>query len=176
MKKAALFFLLCIFLFNTAGYFIAFKVAQYEIKSETRSYIRSNININELIAITINKADLTSVKWEESGREMFYKNELYDIVNSTEVATTITYYCLNDKKEKSLFANLDDHINMQVSDQPLKNDGSKKLVDHVIKLYFHNESLFTAATSNILSSVFPNMVINYTPVLIETNSPPPEFV
>lgn len=175
MKKVISIVLFFIFLFNTAGYFIAFKAVEYQVKDEIESQIKSGLTIEQLTSITIDKKDIGTIEWEESGKEMVYRNERYDIVKTTETATSITYVCINDKKEETLFANLDEHVNTHVANAPLKNSNQKKLADQVIKLYFSSEQLIAFHTTQ-LSSTFFLTSINYTPVLIETNSPPPEFV
>ena len=163
-----------IFLFNTAGYFIAFKTQQYQVKSEIESEIKAGINTNELTTVTISKMDLSDIQWMESGKEMRYNGEMYDVVKSSETSNSVTYYCINDAKEESLFANLDDHINTHVlSNVPQKS--SKKLIDHVVKLYFSTppaaEFSSTAYSQNFS---FGNSI--FTSVIIEKNAPPPEFV
>ncbi len=174
MKKAVPLFLLCIFLFNTVGYYIAFKAIQYEVKNEIKSEIRSGIKTDELIILTIKKNDLAAIQWEESGTEMRYKGEMYDIVKSIKAKAAIVYYCINDTKEESLFINLDNHINTHVAaNKPLKN--SKKLIDNVVKLYF-----------TCLHGLEPNIVepqhkfldenLIFTSSTIEKNSPPPQFL
>jgi hypothetical protein len=175
MKKAISIILFSIFLFNTAGYFIAFKALQYQVKNEIESQIKSGLTIEQLTNITIDKKDIGAIEWEESGKEMVYRNERYDIVKTTETATSITYVCINDKKEETLFANLDEHVNTHVANAPLKNSHQKKLADHVIKLYFSSEQLIAFHTTQLPSAFFLTS-INYTPAFIETNSPPPEFV
>lgn len=174
MKKAIAIVLFFIFLFNTAGYFIAFKAAEYQVKNEINSQIKSGLINEELTSITIDKKDIGNIDWEESGKEMVYRNERYDIVKTTETATSITYVCINDKKEETLFANLDEHVNTHIANAPLKNSHQKKLADHVTKLYFSSEQLIAFNTNQLFSAFFLTS-INYTPVLIETNSPPPEF-
>jgi hypothetical protein len=176
MKKIASLFLLSIFLFNTVGYYIAFKTVQLAVKKEIKSQIKSNLAIKELTMITINKTDLSTIDWKDGGKEMVYKDEMYDIVRTTETPVSITYYCINDRKEKALFANLDEHINAHISaDKPLKNSGSKKLVEHVVKLYFCNEPMlsFNINETGVLFFLTP---IKFPSVFIEINSPPPEFV
>lgn len=176
MKKTAALFLLSIFLFNTAGYYIVFKAAQYSVKSEIQNEIRSGFDSDELETLIIHKTNLTDIEWLESGKEMRYNNQLYDIVKSVETSTTITFYCINDKKEKELFSKLENHINTHVvSTNPVKNDSSKKLIDTVIKLYFSNQISFSLFQSESNSNYFSFNLI-YTPALLEVNSPPPEFI
>jgi len=75
MKKAAAIFLLGIFLFNIAGYFIAFKLVQYQIKKEIKAEIKKNINSDELTAIIISKKQINKIDWLEEGKEMNYNGQ-----------------------------------------------------------------------------------------------------
>jgi hypothetical protein len=106
---------------------------------------------------------------------MRFKNEMFDIVKSIENSTSITYYCINDKKEESLFVNLDEHITTHISaNNPLKNNPAKKITDHVIKIYYSTEQRMLA--DQLCSSVqFPSLLLNYSSALLYTESPPPKF-
>lgn len=174
MKKAVPLFLLCIFLFNTVGYYIAFKAVQYEVKNEIRSEIKSGIKTDELIVLTIKKNDLSSIQWEESGTEMRYKGGMYDIVKSTQTPEAIIFNCINDAKEESLFTNLDDHINVHVAtNKPLKN--AKKLIDTVVKLYFtYSQEVNLNVVETQHKFLSENLI--FTSSVIEKNVPPPQFL
>lgn len=177
MKKIIIIFLLSIFLFNTAGYYFVYKGSQYLLKSEMQSEIKSGINSKYLENITINKNNLHAIEWLENGKEMRYNNKLYDIVKITETSSSITFHCINDTKEESLFTNLEEHINTHVADnKPIKNENQKKPGDNVIKLYFSNEqSIDFNAVSFSQLIFFPGILI-FNSTLIETDSPPPELV
>ena len=175
MKKTAAIFLLSIFLFNTVGYVIAFKAVQFEIKTEVQNEIIKGLNINELTPVTINKNNLATVEWFEDGKEMHYKGEMYDVVKSAEDATSITYYCINDKQEESLFANLEEHINTHVAaNKPMQNQ--KKIIDNVIKVYFSNRHIAKLNYASSSAIQFSLASLTFQSTLIETDSPPPEFV
>lgn len=176
MKKPAALFLLSIFLFNTVGFFFVFKIEQSIVKSEVQLKIKSGFDPSELEAVTINKNNLAAVQWLKPGKEMRYHGQLYDIVKSTETSSTITFYCIDDTKEKALFSKLEDHINIHVvPTNPLKSNSSKKLIDTVIKLYFSNQISFSVfQTESNINYFISNLI--YTPALLEITSPPPEFV
>ena len=166
--------LLTIFLFNVAGYFIAFKIEQYQIKETIESEIKSGINTEDLTLITISKTDPSAIQWTEAGKELRYNDAIYDVVKSQETATTITYYCLNDTKEESLFANLDDHINTHViANNTHKN--SKKSIDNIVKLYFLSKQKIETISVATSSSYLPFHLI-FSSTIIEKNAPPPELV
>lgn len=177
MKKVISIFLFGIFLFNMAGYFIAFKSFQYQIKKEIKAEIKRIVNPDELTAIVINKKQINKIDWLEKGKEMYYNGKLYDVIKHTEDAASITYYCINDKQEELLFANLEEHIATHIAaNKPIKNQASKKLADKVAKLYFLNEQLtkFNIISFNLTQFSSTNLI--YRSTLIETDSPPPEFV
>ncbi len=174
LKKIFPLTFLIIFLFNVAGYFIAFKVEQFQIKSEIESEIKSGINTEYLTTITINKTDLATIQWTEFGKEMRYYDELYDVVRFSETANTITYYCINDSKEDSLFAILDNHINTHIATNNSQKS-SNKMNNHVIKLYFLNKQQFAIEASESSTNLLPFNLIFITTIL-EKNTLPPEFV
>ncbi len=175
-KKIAAYFLLAIFLFNTMGYFIAFQAMQYQIKSSIISAINNGIKTDSETIITINKSDVSKINWEESGKEMVYNNKRYDIVKSTENNNSITYYCINDTQEETLYSNLDEHINMHIAtNKPTTSHSSKNLVNDVVKIFFTNQYQFSFTTQATSVCYFPFRV-NYTSEHILTNSPPPQFV
>lgn len=177
MKKAVSIFLFGIFLFNLAGYFIAFKSLQYQIKKEIKAEIKKNINSDELTTIVIDKEQINKIDWFEEGKEMYYNGKLYDVVRLTKNVTSVTYYCINDKQEELLFANLEEHIAMHIAaNKPIKNQASKKLANNVIKLYFFNDQSIKFNTDLLNLSHFFSIHLPYKSTFIEIDSPPPEFV
>lgn len=177
MKKTVSIFLFGIFLFNMAGYFIAFKSFQYQIKKEIKAEIKKSINSDELTAIVIDKKQINKLDWLEEGKEMHYNGKLYDVIKHTEDAASITFYCINDKQEELLFANLEEHIATHIAaNKPIKNQASKKLSNTVIKLYFSNGQSFEFNSVLINQQAFFSINLSYKSVLTETDSPPPEFV
>lgn len=176
MKKVAALFLLSIFLFNTAGYFIAFKVFQYRIQKEIKAEIKQQIDPSELTTIIIDKKNIEKINWVKKGKEMFYEGGLYDVVRSTEDATSIIYFCINDKQEELLFANLEDHINTHIaSNKSTKNQDHKKISDHVIKLYFSDEQHVMHQNFKLNQHSFCHVDLFYKSALIEMDFPPPEL-
>lgn len=173
-KKITALFLLCIFLFNTIGYFIAFKVTQYQIKSEVFAEIKSGIMPAETI-ITIDKRDLSKIVWQDDGREILYNGKRLDVVKSKQDNTSITYYCFNDKQEESLFASLDNHINTHIiSGKPLSRTSSKNLVNDVIKIFFSNHHEFNYSSIGTSISFFPANK-HYISASLSITSPPPRI-
>ncbi len=176
MKKVLSLFLLFIFLFNTVGYYFAYKSFQYQVKSEVQSEIKSGYDSDDLKTLTINKNDLHNIEWFDSGKEMRYNNKMYDIVRSTETSASITFYCIHDTKEESVLANLEEHINTHIANKPIKSDHQKKSGENVIKLYFSHEQSIKFNLVSFNQHIFFSALLIYNSTLIETDSPPPELV
>lgn len=177
MKKLAILTLLSIFIFNTVGYYIVFKISQSEAKSEIKSKITQNLSTQELTAITLTKTEIATVVWLEKNKEFYFKNKLYDVVKTTENnPNSTTFYCLSDEKEEALFANLDEHILRQLNkNDNNKNSTSKKLSNHVVKIYFLQSQDIHFHKMDIQNN-FSFLKLNYCSEFPETSSPPPEFI
>ncbi len=177
MKKIIAIVLLSIFLFNTVGYFIAFQSVQYQIKLEVKSEIFRNASLNELQAVTIAKQNLNKIEWFEYKKEMQYNNERYDVVKIKENSNSITFYCINDKKEQELLVNLNNHINIHSAEnKPLKNQAAKNLEKNVVKVYFQSKQQFLFPVISESEKIFFQVQLIYRNPLLEINSPPPEFI
>lgn len=177
MKKTAVFTLLAIFMFNTVGYYIVFKVNQSEAKNEIKSKIKLGSPVQELIAIKLDNCKIESIQWVEKNKEFYYDNELYDIVRTDETSPTeTTFYCISDEKEEALFCNLDEYVKTYITNNANKsNSTSKKLSNHVVKIYFFQSSDFYFHIPSLKIN-FSNPSLNYSSEYSETSSPPPELV
>lgn len=176
MKKTVVLFLLCIFLFNNIGYYVAFKVLQCHVKREIKAEIKKGLQLSDLAIITLQQDELATIDWRDNGKEMVYNGELFDIVRRVEDKNAVTFYCINDKQEHELFANLDDHINRHMlGDEPLKNKDAKKIKNQVIKLYYANEMNRNVIISTwVPSSFIYSSIISAVP--LEVDAPPPQQV
>lgn len=176
MKKAASILLLCIFLFNAVGYIVVFKIAQLEARKEIKIKIKLGLPDRELTAIEFKKDNLETIHWVKENKEFYYQGKLYDVVKKNEKETSIVFYCIDDKKEHALFASLDKHVDTFISSQySKKSSSSKKLNEHVLKIYFsHTHNFHFSTNSTIVNYSFSAK--NYQSEFPETNSPPPEFI
>ena len=176
LRKAFSLVLLALFLFNVVGYFITFKLVQYQVKKEVKIAMKQRISISELTAIQINKRDLSQLVWKEKNKEFYYKGELYDIVKTEEQTESVTYYCINDEQEEKLFANLDDHIKTYVVlNKTNEKNSQKKNNNPLVKLYFVPPvRLLTSIESKLLQHL--NLSFSLISLFKEIDSPPPQLV
>lgn len=176
MKKILAIFLLAIFLFNYMGYFIASKVALKEAKREMRAAIRAGLIDKQMtVLITIPKKDLALYEFKDKGKEIIYKGEMYDIITRSESNTDVILKCINDRNEKKLIADLEQHIGTHVSTAaPLKSNSGKKISQSLVKLYYSEPSTiqFTRESSTAIEIPFSaNFISEY----IEISNPPPQL-
>lgn len=175
MKKIASIFLLGIFLFNTVGYYVFFKIAQRQIKSEIKKEIKLNLNPSELTTIKFSISEINNIHWLEKGKEFIYNNQMFDIVKRTSIGGTITLYCINDKQEKKLFKNLEEQVLKQIEqNKNSKNNSSKKGGDQQLKTYFF-ETISFCITPNVSEIKFTPYNEQYTSVITSITTPPPQI-
>ncbi|MDQ3047741.1 MAG: hypothetical protein M3R27_09355 [Bacteroidota bacterium] len=174
MKKAAVILLLGIFLFNLGGYFVAFKALEFQAKKEIKAQIKNGIPENEMIRIVINSSNSSELDWIKSDKEFRYKGEMYDIVRIEIKNSGTEYFCIQDKQEKILFANLEDHIRQHISDnKPLKNKTAKELKDHVLKVY-SSEIKIALPLPGVSEFHYGFSKIRFQSVALSIFCPPPE--
>lgn len=175
MKKAISILLLGIFLFNTAGYYVFFKIAQLEIKKEIKKERKQSVNSQDLTIITFTNSETEAIHWIEKNKEFIYNNQMYDIVRRSSTENEMTFYCINDKQEKKLFEHLEEQVLKQIEhNKNSKSDSSKKNADNIVKTYFFEElamSLFQTPTSYNFIAYFKT----YTSVDVLISTPPPRF-
>lgn len=118
--------LLFVLFFNISGQFLTFKASQYSIRREIKKEIKNQVPENELVKISFTLSELCTIKWEETGKEFWYKGNIYDVVKKITCGDIINFYCINDRQEKMLFANLEILINRQMNSEKQGNGFSLK--------------------------------------------------
>lgn len=175
MKKVVSIFLLSIFLFNTVGYYVFFKIAQHQIKSEIKKEIKLNLNPSELTAIHFSLSEIENIHWLKKGKEFIYNNQMFDIVKRTSDDGIVTFYCINDKQEKKLFENLEEQILKQIEqNKNSKSNSSKKGGDHQIKTSFFETVSFSIVPQVSIIKFTPYNE-QYTSVVTSITTPPPQI-
>jgi hypothetical protein len=175
MKKIFSIFLLLIFLFNLAGYFIVFKIMQCSVQQEMKTYLENNPSSKETETIVIPNSELASssrLKFIDDD-EFTYNGKLYDIVSKKTVNGSTVFYCMNDKQEEKLYAALKDHV-MHNTDQNLPvKDKSNLIIKNIIK-----EALTDKNITQAMSAEAYHMCFRFNSTLIQNfitvQSPPPK--
>ncbi|MBN8696885.1 MAG: hypothetical protein J0L87_10155 [Bacteroidetes bacterium] len=177
MKKIIAIFLLFIFLFNSIGYYAVFKFSEYQIKKTAKRAVFANLDDSQYEIITINKNDLDKIEFKDDGKEIIYKDQLYDIGKKTETETEIVLYCINDKDEEALISSLKTHIDNHIAFFKTKksSSGQKKNSDSSsLKIYLKNKQDSNVFHENTEQSYSKQKNIIYISALKEISTPPPE--
>ena len=167
MKKLLVFLLLSIFLYNQAGYLIAFKIEQIEARKEIKRRIKNSVPQNELTIIRIGDHNRHEMQWVEDGREFMFNNSLFDVVRVETQGDELVYHCINDTQEKELFAELEEHVSKQMDANGIDNEHAEK---SMVKDYFIEEIL-TPAYDNSVTIHF--LITSEAPVSSFTKNPVP---
>ena len=100
---------------------------------------------------------------------------MYDIVKSEKTENGISYLCINDKQEKELFANLDEHIQKHANTSNHKNKTNKNSLDSFFKIYFFDNKKTSHFINESTVSYFEKALI-YNTHFTSIDSPPPQYL
>ena len=177
MRKVVPFLLLFIFLFNTMGYFIVFKCSRFYIKETVENAIEDGVDAQFLTSITVQKNEIHELEWTDEN-EFRYKNDFFDVFKKVEHVSAVTYYCLDDTKERNLVSALDEHILKNViGDKPLKNNSEKSPnLYESIKLFIHDIFVLSPVVHSYSPICYAYFHPHYSFALVKPNDQPPEFI
>lgn len=99
--------LLAVLVFDFAGVLVLFKVQQVSIRREIKRQIKRGLREDELHVITVTAENKHELTWEEEN-EFEYRGNMYDVVRQETLNGSTKYFCINDRQEETLFANLED--------------------------------------------------------------------
>ena len=161
-KVISILFLVIIFS-SEIGYYFFYTLQQYQLKSQARKELLSNVSLFMLEKIDLEK-NIRSIEWEEEGKEFYLKGQFYDVKKTvTENGKTILY-CINDEKEEQLVKKLG-----KASD-PDKNKSTLK----VSPVYWPAETTINIFTPfKILNQAYFTLNETALPALTEIVLPPP---
>lgn len=163
--------MLSVFLYNQAGYFIAFKLEQYEVRKEIKQKIKNSVPGNELAVITVDRHNRGELIWLEEGREFLYRNQLYDVVRLETKGDATVFYCINDTQEEQLFAELDKHVRGQME---TNSSDHKHSHEYTVKNYF-TESMQVHFFIDFTAVDFPSFSEALPESFSKNFVPPPEI-
>jgi hypothetical protein len=176
VKKIIALFFLSVFLFNSLGYFIAFKFSQLEIKTEMRAEIMAATPDSRLICVTIPSEEVKNISWTEQ-HEFSYKGNMYDVVRAEKKTDGSTsFFCMNDSKEEELLSKLDESLSAQLDVNKMANGKTAKLM---LKLLAFDYCAEPAHHASFLSEK-DYLTFSFVPACLspsqEISSPPPRLV
>ena len=97
---------------------------EYHAKHEIKSQIKKGLRDQDLIPLCIDQIAFSKdFEWKKEGEEFVFKGRLYDIVKTKNGVT----YCINDKQEERLFANIDQLLKQYFSTSEKKKQGLQQI-------------------------------------------------
>jgi hypothetical protein len=131
-KKLLLLALLLLFLFKIVGYFSVVKINQYFIYKQIERQIANlmpNQFLHKITISTENPSSTSQIRWEKTNKDFWYNGTLYDIVRIVKKSKSITYYCIEDKKETNLLLSFEKNSKQtDTQHSVLSWDFAKKMV------------------------------------------------
>lgn len=157
-------------MYQTLGYFVVFKILQINIRHEVKEKIENSLGEDQFEIITIKTGEENQIEWTREGREFLFNNKMYDVVKKKEKDNAIKYFCLNDKKEEELFANLDNFVRKN----PQNDKNIKNILSNVVNNYFFEDvnlekGMFVAEIISLRKTYF------YKNLERKVQNPPPKF-
>jgi hypothetical protein len=112
-----------------------FNVEQSSIKKEIENIIEKNVSDKDLIVVFVSGETENEINWIDK-EEFNYKGSMYDVVKTFKDSQGTRYYCISDKKETALLAELDEHIKNYVTGsgagKPEKNKSKIFFKKHIV--------------------------------------------
>jgi hypothetical protein len=136
MRKVASILIVSLLLFNSMGYYIAFKASQYTLRKEIKKKIKNSFSDNDLIQIAVSDNDQekkAEMEWTDE-HEFRYHGHMFDVIRYRTSNDTTYYSCINDVKEEALFANLDNMVKQQSEKGTPYSSKVIKLINSIIRV------------------------------------------
>ena len=156
---------------------MVFHTLRWQVKREVKRQLKRSYPADQLLLIKVadGKSNGIALEWIEK-HEFRLGGEMYDVVSSTHQGDTTYYQCLNDAKEKQLFADLDAHIYKHIDADSPQSKELKKIIKSFIKDMIPDRAdTFVFHAPAIPEQKYPSFIppAYATPEVID--SPPPEM-
>ena len=144
------------------------------MRKEIKKQIKEGVPEDELTIIKQTSENFDELVWIKPNKEFTYKGTMYDVVRKTiEYNGDVTYHCINDKQETTLFVNLDEQVRKTMDS---RNNGKDPLQNLFQSLYFSD--FFVRLDLKIHSTKIENFSeysSHYSSPELNVSGPPPEF-
>jgi hypothetical protein len=176
MKRTVSILLVAVFLLQTLGIYLVFKLKQTEIRSEVKNKISTELPDEALVLIKLNNSTANKsgngFRWIRHN-EFSYRGKMYDVVRREQHdRNEIWFFCLSDEQETKLISNFRQQVNDHM-------DNDHKNMRHLPEtLSFFCNDIFSVQM-NTFRQLTELPVLYRFSVITENllpDSPPPEFL
>ena len=173
MKSFSAFLLSLVFCLHIVGYLIVFSVARVQAFREMKTAVEKGVPDSRLTAITIPAEKSSELNWTEK-KEFSYKGKMYDVVKTkTQENGAITYYCLNDSRETSLFNFLKKNIDGKKDKHPTGN--SFQTLTKILPVFYPANFIKKTHFKSKKTGICLASADFYRAPFLKTLNPPPRF-
>jgi hypothetical protein len=173
LKKTLSIFLILVFGYHWAGFWLIFKYRQYQIKESKWGDIENaNHSFPELYLLKISNEEQKNERhfhWEEQGKEFVYHKKWYDVVEMVMMKDTTYFYCENDIDEEIL---VNSFKNKQESQLETERANLPKLL--LLECYFTQLDGFFCYFPKRMTTHISHFINRFYCVFLEKHNPPPQ--
>ena len=160
------------------GHLGIFNLRKWQIRHAFKEQLEHGIPKEELSLIKIPKVWLKKAPahfQQIEKKEFRLDGEMYDIVYQEQRLDTLWNYCIADKAESLLFAQLDDWVEEQSHEDPFQQSQTSQLERLWSSLFQIEIADLDVSIVHARASEWAPYLFNYTVVKADLISPPPEF-
>ena len=163
-----------VFTFNVVGFYFVFEIDQHYVRTEINHRIKKEMSDKELTDITTAANENNELNWKNE-KEFWYKGLMYDVVKKSTSEGITHYYCITDREETTLFANLDEFVKQNSDTQNKENSSAKNLSKLLCNPFIPSQQLIHSFSA---SSLLPQRATtdNYFSPVIDITGPPPKVI
>ncbi|NBR14209.1 MAG: hypothetical protein EBU01_06455 [Crocinitomicaceae bacterium] len=176
MRRVISLLVLLVATWQIVGFFSYFEWEKFQIRREIKEVIAQTSSKKELCELEFTFKEMKNLTWFES-REFKFQGRMYDVVKRIPTKNGVHFICINDSKEASLYAKLDQatfaNMNSSSQNSPLKHWLKVLKTPFTSDFYPANFTLSTVIKAE--KTIYYFKQENCLLVSIDSSSPPPKI-
>jgi hypothetical protein len=168
--------MLLVFLFGNFGSFMLYDISQTQNKKTIASLMQKETSSLMVLDIPCKELKDKNSFTECQDGEIIYKGHWYDVVKKETVKDGAVFYCINDKKEETLNAQLNNEVKALFDQSVPGKTSAKTFSKNNLKEYLPVYALAPGAFNNSSLAYHPYTIGDYFFVINNIPSPPPRFI
>jgi hypothetical protein len=121
VRKPGVILLFLVLAYTQWGYYAQFIVLQWRLKEAAREAWVAALPDRAFLRVSLAEIDAHG-RWEEVGKECWYRGHLYDVIRQRRAGATTWLFCLDDDNEERLIRQ-SDAVTRASIDQPARRQG-----------------------------------------------------
>ncbi len=143
---------------------------QYEARKTMTGKISLLDDREQLTVITIDIRDRSAIQWIREKKEFIYRDALYDVVRISTTGQTVSYYCINDTREKEVISDF-----QKTADHRTNTSKSRVLSKLIIQCWYIGHGVMIQFLGQSCDISFAGPIFSYKTTYREILTPPPEI-